>query len=197
MISTSQLTFIILLVIVLFVAVWWFAIAMNYKSYLNKSVYTRGANGEANDNINLKCGSGKKICVYRATQICSNPDSNNFEMSNLEPIANGAESNVTYGDFDPKTTVDFTSKMGNECNGKSECTFKFTPDWSSKGVECNGKSQLIATYNCVANDSDCKPWKPVTNSFQREFESSGVSSDSEFNPPLPSYPPRFPSQLIY
>lgn len=188
MIGTTELTFIILLVIVLFIAIWWFAVAMNYKSHLNKSTYTRGANGNENQTIKMKCGSGKKICVYRATQICTNPDSSNFENSNLEPFSGGTQ-NISYGDFDPGTTVDFTSKMSQECNGKSECDYRFTPDWTSKGTECNGNSQLIATYNCVADESECKPWTPS----QRE----NFNYENEYVPPLPSFNQRFPYQTTY
>lgn len=192
MIGTTELTFLILLVIVLAIVIWWFAVAMNYKSHLNKSTYTKGANGTANENIKMKCGSGKKIYVYKATQICTNPDSSNFENSNLEPFSGGTQ-NTTYGDFDPNTTVDFTTKMGRECNGKNECTFKFVSDWSSKGTECNGESQLIATYDCAASP-------PVSGEETNRNSSQPENfkyQENKFDPPLPSFHQRFPYQNVY
>jgi len=118
----------VLLAIVLGIVVWWFVIAEKYRKYLGNYSYTRGSNATSSgQTLNLTCDQDKEICVYRAVQICTVPDSNNFESSTLEPIASGlGDNNAAYGDFDPDTTVDLTKDMGRECNGQERCQYKFT-----------------------------------------------------------------------
>jgi hypothetical protein len=151
--STFEIMLAILLTIGLGIAIWFYAVAHNYGNYINNTTYTRGANAlKEGTEVQLTCDANKKISIHKATQICTAPDSNNFEGSNLEPFASGTSSdvsNVNYGDFDPATTVDMKSDMEKECNDKQKCTYKFVGAPFPGGVECNGNKQLIATYDCV------------------------------------------------
>ena len=169
MITTTEIVLIVMLTIGVGVAIWWFVVAEKYKSYLGKYSYTRGANATNGNKIEFSCGGGKKICLYRATQICTRPGANNFETSSLEPIASGDSSldegaNVMYGDFNPQTTIDLTKEIGNLVNGKNkaEYTFNAPTGWKApNGVACNGNSQLIATYACIPEGGDCSSWSPL------------------------------------
>jgi len=170
MISTIEIVLLVMLTIGLGVAIWWFVVAEQYKSHLRDYSYARGANALNGQTVNLKCDSDKEICVYRATQICTRPDSKNFETTSLEPIASGDEkidgARAFYGDFNPATTIDLTQKMGHDCNGKEECQYHFeaSPGWQApNGVACNGNTQLIATYSCIPKGTTCQAWSPTKN----------------------------------
>lgn len=158
-ISTFEIAGIILLFILLGVSVWWFVVADKYKKYMSTNYpYTRGAHAwEEGQTLNLKCDGDSEICVYRATQIYTNPDSNNFEDPNTDPIASGTNSNATYGAFDPQTTVDRTVDLGGECNGKNSCFVNFvTSEWPTGMVLGNaGTPQLISTYTCIPSGGTC------------------------------------------
>jgi len=159
MITTFEIVFMVILAIGLGVAVWWFFIAEQYRRYLGDYSYSRGANAIDGTTTNLTCDSTKEICVYRATQICTNPDSNNFEDQSIDPIAAGEGSfpNMTpgtkYGQFNPATTTDLTSDMSSKCNGGSTASYDFTSTCSV------GTGQLIATYTCIPKGSTCQAWK--------------------------------------
>lgn len=149
------------------VAIWWFIVAEQYKSYLGRYSYARGANSMNGKSVNFSCEAGKKVCLYRATQICSRPDNKNFETSSLEPIASGDSSidgaHVRYGDFNPRTTVDLTQEIKARVNGKSNASYDFNipPGWKGpNGVQCNGDTQLIATYSCIPEGESCSSWSP-------------------------------------
>ncbi len=168
MIGTIEVFVILGLLVLLGVGTWALFFFRKQTNALREFKYARGANGEDGEDIPLKCGKGKAICIYRATQTCTAVTPNGFEGSSLDPISNGLDGDVSYGDFNPKTTVDLTKKMGKECNGNTECLYKFRKDWSSKPVDCNGVTQLIATYVCISDedykDGKCESWSPKPGS---------------------------------
>ena len=154
--NTTKIFLIIILIVGMIVALWWFVIPLRYRLSLNKFTYARGANAwKANQHVNLSCGVGKEICVYKATQICTIPDSNNFESSHADPMSISSKKGIGgYGDFDPTTTVDLTDSLGKQCNGKGECRYRFIPNNS---LACPAEnSQLISTYTCVPKNNECK-----------------------------------------
>jgi len=160
-VSTFEIVGMVLLAILLGVAIWWFVIAENYRKYLSTYSYARGANAsKAGETLNLTCDDDKEICVYRATQICTDPDSNNYENPSTDPIASGTSSDDKYGDFSSATTVDLTSDLSGACNGKETCAYKFSPKaWPSGMPSCGGDSQLISAYACVPKGSTCQSYK--------------------------------------
>jgi len=168
MISTTEIVLLVMLVIGLGVAIWWFVVAEKFSIYLKNYSYARGANALNGQTVDLTCGDDKEICLYRATQICTRPDSKNFETSSLEPIASGDVkidgARAFYGDFNPDTTIDLTREMGSEVNGKQKTSYTFTaaPGWKApNGVACNGNTQLIASYSCIPKGSRCQSWSPT------------------------------------
>lgn len=156
MASTFGLFSLFTLMVLVGVAVYWFVVSYRYKRFLDCAIYTRGANVKDGGTVALTCDSEKVISIISATQICTLPNSSNFESSNLEPIANGT--NAPYGNFDPKTTVDLTSEMKAVVDGQQKINYTFSgaSGWSKAGLTCNGNAQLIATYECVPkNDTGC------------------------------------------
>jgi hypothetical protein len=159
--TTPQVMIVLLLVIGVIIGIWLYVVAQRYSNYLDEYSYSRGAHAwQTGQTLDLKCDDGKEICVYRATQICTNPDSNNFESA-PDSIASGNTSNVPYGAFDPDTTVSRTEDMGKKCNGLSSATFVFNPVDFSGGkpweevCSAESTSQLIATYTCIPKGSKC------------------------------------------
>jgi hypothetical protein len=148
--STIEIILILGLTILVGVGIWWLAVAGQYRGYLDNYVYARGAHATSGgQTVTLKCDSGKKIYIDKATQICTIPDHNNFESSHLEPISSGLEGTTPYGAFNPGTTVDLTKVMGGECNGKTECTYTFKPELFPNQQTCpSSNTQLISTYVC-------------------------------------------------
>lgn len=163
-VGTFEIIGMVLLAIVLGVAIWWFVIAENYRKYLTTYSYGRGANAsKAGQTVHLACDDGKEICVYRATQICTDPDSNNFENPSTDPFAAGTASDDKYGDFSSSTTSDLTNDMSGECNGKETCAYKFMPTrWPSSMPGCAGDTQLISTYACIPKGSTCQSYKTAS-----------------------------------
>ncbi|MGV9199675.1 MAG: hypothetical protein ACOC4M_12750 [Promethearchaeia archaeon] len=138
-------------------AIWWLAVAGHYRLYLNDYKYTRGAHATSGgQTIKLTCDADKQICIDKAVQICSIPDSNNFESSPLEPISAGLDGSSPYGSFNPKTTVDISSDMEKECNGKSTCSYTFKPSAFPVGSCPSKHTQLIGSYTCIGKDETCK-----------------------------------------
>ena len=167
--STASVTFLIILAVVLVVTIWWFVVAEKYKRYLDNYEYARGANAsKAGDTLNLTCDQDKEICVYRAVQVCSQPDSNNFENSATDPIAGGIKSDgkvsTSYGDYNPNTTVNATPLLVKECNGQEKCAYKFTPVQFPGTMTCPAEhTQLISTYSCIPKGAVCQSYKPKSN----------------------------------
>lgn len=152
MISEFELIAIFLLIIVLGILVWFYFIGNKRSTNLNNWRYTRGANlveGTNKNQVQLTCDSNHVIFVDKAHQICTSPDANNFESTNLEYSSTNSNN---YGNFPSNTTVDLTIPMRNECNGKTSYTYTFTPSPYPNGVACNGTNHLIATYTCIPKD---------------------------------------------
>lgn len=165
-ISTFEITFMVLLGIGLIIAIWWFAVAKNYEKYLSTYSYARGANVDSDGGqVQLKCGAGKEICVYRATQICSNPSATNFENQATDPIDAGTGiggGNVDYGQYNPLTTIDRTADMVDECNGAGSYLYTFNAKPFPNGMACGGKTQLLATYSCISPHTACQSYTAKT-----------------------------------
>lgn len=164
MITTIEIVGMILLAIFLGIAVWWFIIAENYRKYLDAYSYSRGAHAtKVNQTLNLTCDSDKEICVFRATQICTDPSASNYENSVTDPISSGLSSDTKYGQFDSNTTVDTTNDLGDKCNGATTCAYKFTQAaWPSGMPSCGGETQLIAGYTCIPKDGKCQSYSGST-----------------------------------
>lgn len=158
MITTFEVVGMILLFIGLAIAIWWFVVAENFRKYLKTYSYSRGVHAtQANQTLNLSCSEGKEICLYKATQICTNPDNNNFEDPTTDPIDSGTSANGMYGQFNPQTTVDLTQDMGSVVNGQRTATFRFTPkEWPDNMASCAGETQLIGTYTCIPTGTSCQ-----------------------------------------
>jgi len=174
MISTFEIVFIVVLLILIGIAIWWLVIAHRYKGDLATFSYSRGANVDLKTrdkaNVNMTCDSDREICVWRATAICSGSDSNNYESSPLEPIASGTTEDK-YSSFDTNTTIDLTHDLA-AGNGKENYTYTFD---SNKLVWPHGKKcpsnynsstgtgtrpQLIATYSCIPKGTKCNMYTP-------------------------------------
>ena len=150
-VSSLEVFTLIMLLVGVAVAAWIYVVKVKNINTLKQNVYTRGANIKGGGNsTKLTCGIDHTIKVYKAAQICSNPDSNNFEDPTTDPISGGTDGTVGYGVWDPATTVDLTDTMGKSVNGKQTVTYTFTPEAFPNGMVCPSEStQLIATYDCV------------------------------------------------
>lgn len=148
-----------LLILLLFfgIAIWFYTISHNYQEKLNLFAYTRGAHaGYPGKKINMICEPGKKICIERATQICSTPDENNFEDEGTDSISSGVDgSGAYYGNFNPNTTVDLKKSMTQQCGGKESCEYTFYQSEFPGKMSCEGNTQLIATYTCIPENKKC------------------------------------------
>jgi hypothetical protein len=174
MISTSEIVILVALALVLALVIFYFVVAYKYGQTLNVFAYTRGANLDtASTNgkgtVELKCDSARTICVEQATLICTGAEN---ALSNTEagpePIANGSNSKVPYGNFDPNTTVDLTTELS-KFNGMQNATFEFDgleifknhnqktcSTFNYKPDGSGTRPQLIATYTCVPKGTSCK-----------------------------------------
>lgn len=156
MLSTLEIVIIVCLSVMVIVSLWWFIIADRYREHLDGNLtITRGANTiySHGKTVNFQCPVGKVIKVTSAHQICSNPDSNNFESTTLDPIAVG-QGDGEYGSFNPKTTVDLKTSIGKVVNGKRTASWNFVPQNWPGSTEiptkyCDGNIQLVCTYDCV------------------------------------------------
>lgn len=160
MVSVLELGSIGVLVGCLGLAIFYLVVAFQYRSVISSSTNTRGANVSGkNKNVGLVCDPGKVICVYRATEICSDPGKvvpgKNFENPTTDPISNGLDGGGKYGDYHSKNTYSLTKEISDVCNGKSSCTYLF----KGGNVPCGGTSQLIASYDCVTPNTACSPAK--------------------------------------
>ena len=171
-VSTSEVYIILILIILLAVAIWMYVVSLQRKKFLDTYKYARGSNAwQDNSVMNLSCGADREICIFRATQVCSGSDSNNFEVKATDPIASGLDAPDFYGDFNSKTTVDLTSAMSKKCNNQETCsyTFKASDNPFPNGMVCNApaNSQLISSYTCIPTGSKCNnylgPYVPPTS----------------------------------
>jgi len=159
-ISTFGLATILLLCVGIGISIWWFIIAFKYRDTLSSFSNSRGANvAGKNKVVNMTCDPGKVICVYRATQICSNPGfgGKNFEDPTIEPITNGLDyANAKYGEYSKLTTKSLTKEIGDTCNGKNTCSYLFEGDDFPAPIVCYGEPQLISSYACIKPDTSCQ-----------------------------------------
>lgn len=139
--STILIFLLLILLAILVYSIWSLGVSFRYRKTLKDYTFTRGANTTENKDVNLKCEMGKKIKIDKAVQICTDPDSNNFENPDTDPIDKD-------GKFNKDTTVDLKDDMSDECNGLSSCDYNFKPKKFPGNMNCNGTSQLISTYIC-------------------------------------------------
>lgn len=156
-VQTFDIVGVVLLMIGVGLAIWWFVIAWKYKTYVASSSFARGANVAGNDKkAMLSCDSGHEICVYRATMIYSSPNTNNYENKNTDPIASGLNDGTRYGMYDPRTTTSLTAHMGGICNGKQTCEYDFSTQQFPGGITATPKNtQLISSYTCIPQGTSC------------------------------------------
>lgn len=177
--STTAIVVTTVLISVAGIAIWYFAVAYKYGQTLNNFSYTRGANLDTLDKnkgvVNMQCESGAEICVWRANAICSGPlrgSASNTE-GGPEPISNGLNGNAAYGDFDVNNTIDLTTDMSTQANGKQNYQYNFdvtNKNFGGKTCPMNydvksgtgSRPQLIATYACIPKGSKCQSSKPPT-----------------------------------
>lgn len=190
MISAFEITGIILLAIGVGLVVWWYVEASNYDTMLGGVPFAKGANliynptgTDADNTVTMSCPDGKQVCVYQATQICTNPvnpneDGGNYETAATDPICSTLTDN--WGKFNPATTVDLTQELNSNCGvtgpGASVATsncpaYVFSPSattTSGAPFTCGNPNgiHLIATYTCqpsVLSDGSagtCQPASP-------------------------------------
>ena len=181
MISAFEITGIILLAIGVGLVVWWYVEAANYDTMLDGVPFAKGANliykpegTDAENTITMSCPEGKQVCVYQATQICTNPTGSNVENPDTDPILNNIIKDGIADDnwckFNPATTVDLTSELNSNCGtglglpvAKGSCpAYVFSPhnlNGNSWTDFCgDGATHFISTYTCQpAFNSDGTP----------------------------------------
>lgn len=182
MISAFEITGIILLFIGVALVVWWYIEAANYDTMLDDVPFAMGANmiynPDGENTVNMSCPDGKQICVYQATQICTNPDSHNFENPDTDPIVHDltGDNKGNWAKFNKAKTVDLTADMNSACGtgaGKSvftgSCSYKFDPSkfqFGTNNITCEGDNSaihLIAAYTCQnPNNENTKICNPTT-----------------------------------
>lgn len=141
MLTTGSVFLILVLAVSIFVAIWYLVVSWRYKSYLSGYTYARASHVSGpGSTVNMKCDSGGKITVNRVMQICSDPDSSNYENDVTDPMGNGSNF------YNPETTVDLTKKYEQLYNGTKSQSFTFQPETFPKG--CSGTPQLIVNYTC-------------------------------------------------
>ncbi len=157
-IQTFDFVGIVLLMAAVGLAIWWFVIAWKYKTHVASSIFARGANVASSDKkAMLSCDDGHEICIYRATMICTNPNANNFEARDTDPIASGiGEGNTRYGEYNPRKTTSLTAHMGSACNGKQTCEYDFSTQKFPAGITAlPDNTQLISSYTCIPHGTAC------------------------------------------
>lgn len=139
---STILIFLLLSVVAIFIySMWSLIVSFRYRETLKGYKYTRGANTTENKKIILKCENNNKINIDKAVQICTDPNDNNFENPNTDPIDKN-------GKFNKNTTVDMKDSLSSACDGLSSCEYTFKPKDFPNNIKCDGTSQLISTYTC-------------------------------------------------
>ena len=144
------------------IAGFWVLISRKNVDVVKNKEYARGMNASEGKSVTLKCDDSDEICVYRATQICSAPDQNNFEQAYGDPFSDGVTSEKPYGEFS-EFAVDLTEDISKLANGKNSYEFVYTPkDFPNiPGGKCINKSgapgvsQLIGVYKCLPPGGKC------------------------------------------
>lgn len=161
MLSTAEIFFLLLFVLLLGVAIYLFYRTYRYGNELKAKPLVRGLNGTGGDTITLQCPSGQVISINQATYVCTGGE--NTTGDSCDPIlTQGPTVNSSnYGSFNPATTVSAVSQLAAACNGKQTATFT-VPSVGDAVVAtmCNGQPcgnggtiQLIGTYYCQAPSS--------------------------------------------
>lgn len=175
--STTTIVATVCLMTAIGIATWYFVVSYKYGKTLTNFSYTRGANLDTLDKnkgpVNMQCETGAEICVWRANAICSGPLKGSVSNTEggPEPISNGLNSNSAYGDFDIHNTIDLTTDMSTQANGKQSYSYNFdvtTKNFGGKTCPMNydvksgtgSRPQLIATYACIPKGSKCQSSKP-------------------------------------
>lgn len=175
MISAIEITGIVFLSIILILVILWYVSTFSDEGNLSSISFAKGANitytPQGDNSVNLICPDGKQVCVYKATQICTNPNNSNVENASTDPMvtsltAKNNNGDYTWSQFNPDTTADLTQDInatcgtGNDMNtSQSSCTYDFVPKTtttSGKPFSCNGEIQLIASYTCQPSFSKCR-----------------------------------------
>jgi hypothetical protein len=148
--------FTLLIISFIFVAIMGVTLYTSYSKAkkLAGTIYARGANGVAGQNINMTCPAGTTILLKDATLIC------NSTTQYIDDVGGGScdpFSNPTSGSsYNNNNVVNYATKLGNLCNGKNSYSFT-VPSSTDVDVEsiCNGSAcgtngqiQLISTYLC-------------------------------------------------
>lgn len=162
MISTISLSLILFLIVGIIIAGFWVIISRKNVSIVTSKEYARGMNASEGRDVILKCDGSDEICVYRATQICTSPDQNNFEQAYGDPFSDGVTSSKEYGEFS-EFSVDLTEDISNLANGLNSYEFTFTAKTfpNIPGGKCINKSgdpgipQLIGVYKCLPPGGKC------------------------------------------
>jgi len=193
--TAGEIVILVFLLIIVALVIWYFAIAFMYGQKLNNFSYTRGANLDTKDKnkgtVNMSCEQGAEICVWKATAICSGPNSSSNTELGPEPISNGLNGNSAYGQFDVNNTIDLTKDMATKADGKQNYSYNFDVTnrnfGGSGGKACpmnydpktgaGQRPQLIATYSCIPPGTKCvssipptpgpPPPPPPDNNFSR------------------------------
>nr|QBK85547.1 MAG: uncharacterized protein LCMAC101_01340 [Marseillevirus LCMAC101] len=183
MISAFEITGIILLAIGVGLVIWWYMEAGNYDAMLDGVPFAKGANliydpdgTDADNTVKMSCPDGKQVCVYQATQICTFPDSYNFEHADTDPI-NRVLTSDGWGKFNPKTTRDLTAEMNTACKtanrkpvSTDNCQYTFSPSntfttTDGSVITCStvdpSAIHLIAAYTCQPVGTVCNSTGPA------------------------------------
>ena len=177
MISAFEITAIILLAIGVALVAWWYIEAASYDSMLDGVPFAKGANliynpdgTDTENTVTMTCPEGKQVCVYQATQICTNPLTGNIEDPATDPISSDLDG--TWGKFNTKTTIDLTQELNSGCGvmasgdfvAKGSCSYvvgskidEHTTNGSGTFKCENPDGQhFIATYTCEPIGSKCQ-----------------------------------------
>mgnify|MGYP003390117396 FL=1 len=177
--SAGTIVVTVCLITAIGIATWYFVVSYKYGKTLSNFSYTRGANLDTLDknkgSVNMTCESGAEICVWKANAICSGPLKGSVSNTEggPEPISNGLNSNSAYGDFDIHNTIDLTTDMSTQANGKQLYSYNFdvtNKNFGGKTCPMNydvksgtgSRPQLIATYTCIPKGTKCQSSKPPT-----------------------------------
>jgi hypothetical protein len=156
MVETLELSLILIGVLFIGVLIFAFFKTFYYGRQLTSNVITRGLNGVGGSTVNITCPSGQNITVNKANYICTS--GTNIESSGCDPYYQSNGQQTTF--FNPNNTLDVTSTLATQCNGKSSCSIAIPSSQAAicaqkgpgtnDGGPCTGQIQLIGTYDCGA-----------------------------------------------
>lgn len=156
MVDTLELSLILIGVFFIGLLVFGFFKTFHYGRQLAGNTITRGLNGIGGTTLNITCPSGQKITVNKANYICTS--GMGIENTGCDPYYQQDGQQTTF--FNPNNTLDVTSTLGTQCNGKASCSISIPSSQTSicgqsgpgqnNGGPCPSGSQiqLIGTYDC-------------------------------------------------